>query len=243
MDTSNRQVGKDKVSDRVAMVANLKKVGCDELTSKEWVELIGVALKHAKPHFKYVPHFLPVIERSVNVFHLRPVSAIDRWRVPGSWSRDSYDINIPDPSDDSSTAGVLQAFRVDAKVVEICEISYCPEQNKSIKVMLNMHGIFILAYCQRSIGVFAARSPVVYNVEILSSDIQLEKVISQFPQIGPLTLFAVSAIINDAYEKKIEVLENLNGAGQRLHAICANVNMCDGHFIQKHPWGVSDGES
>lgn len=248
MDTSNRQVEESSertvtvTSDRVAVIANLKRIGCEELMSEEWIDLINVALVHAKPHFKYLPFFLPVKQRKLKHFCFSMNYAGDGKEYEDSfWSEDDFIVKSDSPPD-----GTLAAVVESAKVVQICEVSSDKEDRcKSMKVLLNTHGVFILAHCRypepEKGRRFVSGTPTIYCVEVLPEISSLKPFITVYPQIGPDTLFAISAMVNDTYKKRSEDLRNLDCIGKRLRAICNNVNAGHGHYIQRWPWGVSDG--
>jgi len=245
MDTSNRQ-GSEGIeeavetilmaSERVAVVANLKRVACDELTPQEWVELINIAIAHAKPHFKYLPFFLPASSRKLSRFYLHRCCNSTGDNFEGSWSNKKFICDLLPESDET-----LKAFIINCKVIEICEVSGHEGIQRSMRFLMNDKGVFIRAYCYYAemIGTdhrFHGTSTI-EKVDILQEG-DLENAIADYPQIGPRTLFAISHMVNATYAEKLRVLEGLNFVGRKLKAICVNVNLDDGHYIQKYPWGV-----
>jgi len=248
MDTSNRQ-GREGVgetgevtvmaSERIAVVANLKKVGCDELTPQEWVELIDIAIVHAKPHFKYLPSFLPAISRTFSRFYLHRCCNSTGDHFQGSWSNEKFICDLTPESD-----GMLKAFIIDCKVIEICEVSGSEGIQRSLKFLMSDKGMFFRTHCyyEEMIGIKHRfnGTPTVESVEVVWKD-DWAAMIKDYPQIGPRTLFAISHMVNATYAEKLRVLEGLNFVGKKLQAICGNVNLGDGHYVQKNPWGVSYG--
>jgi hypothetical protein len=251
MDTSNRQssgavVGQgseteDTLSDLVARVANLKKVGCDELSPKQWAELINHALKLTKPHFKYLPFFLPAKGEKLFRFDLERSLSWSKsciGNVKCSWLPEAFSGFIFRKFKGSPSDGELMAFRDHAKVVEICEVSgSVHDRSASTKVLLNDTGVFVYAHCRRPGGSFSVK-PIIYDVKIFPRDNYLEGAINAYPQIGPRTLFVIALMLKDTYEKKLAVLNNLNLVGKTVEAICANVNVDHPHYVERYPWGT-----
>jgi len=245
MDSSNRQENSKmndetmvQVSERVAMVANLKKVGSDELTPQEWMELINVALVHAKPYFKYVPLFSKIwgVEK-IKKFHLaRGSTHSNNECIWGEWLDASFQI-----TDEKRDPVLLACCQSSNKLVQILELSDRHDQKKSVKFLMNSEGVFIVAACTRP-GPNFNGIPTITTARPISDDYLLE-MITAHPQVGPDTLFAISSLLNDTYQQKLSVLDNLGHANKKLAAICANVNICNGHYVMKYPWGYGDGSN
>lgn len=215
-----------QLSDKVAIIAGLKKVGCDELSPKEWVELINLALARAKPYFKYLSFFLPTIERTLTRFHLSGGFVGERWHWSiGAFQTDSRDIG-------AFLSGVH-------KVVQICEVSDPSDKRKSKKFLLNLNGVFMFALCQRTGRQFDSM-PRIYKLEMVNGDHLLESAIIQYPQIGPMVFFALAAMLKDTYAKRLQAIENMGIAGQELGTVCNKLVLAE-HYVEKYPWGVSDG--
>jgi hypothetical protein len=242
MDSSSRQVncgsfeGSDKVevqaSEKVAIVANLKKVGCDELTPEEWVELINIALIYAKPHFRYLPFFLPTKDKKICRFHFSRNFSGGVHHVKCCWSEETFDI----------TNGGETPFETlaKAKVIQLCEVACPPELETSARILMDTHGAFFYVSCIYQNGNF--KPPMIRAVQTICGREPLIDAIKHYPQIGPRALFAISTMVSETYKKKLEVLKELDSLGKTLGAICANVEV-KGHYVEKHPWGVSDGSN
>jgi len=235
MDTSNRQDGavaeeSDRVevtvSERVAIATNLKKIGCDELTPKEWVEIIDVALAHAKP-LKYLPFFLPIDERNLSCFHLVRTGESLR----SSWFNRTFYTG-------ASGLGILRG----AKVIEICEVSHLLERKLSIKIIMDTRGMFFYASCVREDKNFCG-TPTIYEVHTICGKEPLEDAIIHYPQIGPRVLIAITEMYKYSLQEKMKVVDRLKIVTDKLNAICANVDMGWGHYCEKFPWGVIDSSS
>jgi hypothetical protein len=241
MDTSSRPGSEEdvtaEISERAAIVAGLKKHGCDELSPKEWAEIIGVALAIGKPRFEYLPTFLPPSGKKLKCFHLsRRISHQDKEFCEGGW----LDRELHYYSNCATDGSVLAYVTNTNRVIQICEMSRGTDKLASTKVLLNTKGVFILARCSRPKvdGSSLGGAPVLNSVDILSDQDQLIKTICHYPQIGPLTLFAISTMVNDAHRMKLKAAQTLGWAGERLNAICANVDMTGGRFVQRFPWGL-----
>jgi hypothetical protein len=129
----------------------------------------------------------------------------------------------------------------DAKIIQICEVASPPDIEKSVKVIMDNRGLFFYASCIRQAGNFAA-PPMIGDVQTICGVEPLVDAITHYPQIGPRALFAISTMLNDTYKKKMEVLHELGFSGKKVGAICDNVEI-KGHYVEKHPWGVSDGSN
>jgi len=237
MATSNRQNGAVEnngrtlvhiSSERVAMVANVKKVGCNEFTTQEWIELITIALAHAKCHFKYLPFFLPVSGGKINCFSFSRGEY-----VHGEFREEKLSI---DP-----LAFTLYDFSRNVKAIQICEVSEPTDTRLSVKFLLNSHGVFYRACCRR-LGSNVLEAAEIYRVDISMINQDVMKVaLDAYPQIGPNILFAISLMHAKTYEKKLGHLTNIKFASDKLAAICANVDVGCDHYVQIYPFGVSDG--
>lgn len=248
MDTSNRQqaevgieTGKDKAAtgtnlEKVAIVANLKKIGCDELSPKEWVDLIKITLHHAKPFLKYIPLFLPVGEKRLKHFFISHSYSLRGIYVGGNWLDGEFLFSEP--------VDATLAALVTTKAIVVCEASHPTDRELSKKVMLTSQGVFVLVYCKRRLGdrqAFTTGKPILYEAIIIHDDLPLETLIAEYPQVGPDSLFAISSALENTYAQKMADLENLGRVSKHLRSIRDNLDFAHGHYLNKYPHGVSDG--
>lgn len=242
MDASNRQIveatGKSgdtavTVSGKVALIAGLKKIGCDELSSLEWVQTIKLALGHAKPHFKYIPRFLPMKQGKINRFNLSLIHQ-DKYEI-GWLNQESFTLALkPGKPIDSAVLRLLGS----AKVVEICEVCV---QGGSGKILMDDHGSFFWAFCCRSKNhATGAETLTIDGADELPDD-RLRLVVGNYPQIGPRVLFAIATMLKEDRDRRLALIAGESSASDAVEKMCANVDMFDNHYSEPFRWGFMNG--
>jgi len=229
MVTTNRQIGVNgsesgendvagvTASSRVAMLTGLKKKKdeCRDLNPREWVQLINIVLTRTKARFPYTPYFKAAIHCDFKTFILKRVSTTQGDCFEGRWQDDHLYVatGITGAIADGKIRPLLGQNH---KMLQVCDITLDEEGSKTIKVMLNTNGVFILFHCNRSGDLKSSA----YDVDSVSGDGPLELLFTSYPQIGWSTLYAIASMFEDDYIEKISRLEKSAEAGRYVLGIC-----------------------
>lgn len=231
MDTSNRQEGGShddrvvtlKLSERVAALTNLEKAEVSDLSPKEWVEVIKVALAHVKTYFNYIPYFRPTSGLSFQAFELH---------LNGSRFLEAFWREVSLSVEPTSFGPILHP-RVSAflesrtKALEV----FCLHAHVSQRIMLNSEGVFVAVICHSPHS--SVEPTIIDDVQVILGDEGLEKLFTLDSRIGHSTLFAISSALSETYRKKIMDLSRLRHAGDKVRGICNNFRVNDMPYI--HP--------
>ena len=208
-------------SKQVASIAGLlnNKVACDLLDPGEWIELLRVVMFYVKPHLRHASHFLPINRGVVKKFLFRRECSQSNEYYFGEWHDDN--LTIP-PSNDFLTV----------KVVEICEVTVINVRSRSYKIFLDNCGVYYSGTCSHDNSITS-----MYATSVLAEN-QLASFIKCYSQIGPLILYAMRTIFDEECARLSEICKRKNEIANKVQAICANIDLSDGHYVQNYPWGI-----
>lgn len=231
MVTTNRQAEEKggestevTASGRVALITGLKKKkdDCRELDPREWVQLINIILARTKARFLYTPYFKTAVYCDFKTFYLKRVSTTQGDCFEGRWQDDH--LYIANGITGAIADGKIKPLLGNQKMLQICEITLDDvreitlddEGSKTIKVMLDTNGTFILFYCNRSRDLKSAA----YDVQVINSDGALQLLFTSYPQIGWSAMYAIASMFEDDFIEKRSRLEKSAEAGRYVLSIC-----------------------
>ncbi len=240
MVTTNRPDGEEKggdgkvemvLTEKVAIVAGVKKYSCDEFTSEEWVQLIKVFLVSAKPRLKHFNLFRKAKDGELNSFRLESnISCVGEGPIKCYWATECFQFRMGFCSKE------FMMFEA-SKIIEICEVSLPGKLGQSSKFLMSNNGIFFKVNCSR----IAADNPMIYEITLVDDDFRLKCMIDSYPQIGPLTLYALKTMIRDTRRDRLKIDKELADIEEVYENACSKIKMFDGHYVQKYPYGFSGG--
>jgi hypothetical protein len=232
MDSSNSQEGKDTkliLSDKVAIISGLKKVGCDELSPQEWYDLFKVVFVYCKADIEYIPLFRFLEgDNSINCYFLKGTDEFvfdERTR----WSEYKYRI-----SDQMKSDPKIKAL-TRTKIVEICRMQL-DDVNIVSAVLTNAGVICMTKLFEVNYEFFIS------DVDIIDDEKEVIKFFESYPQMGPSLVFAFVSMYRLTLAEKRRHIASLEKRSDILTEIRSRIQ-ADGHTTFHFPWGQSDGST
>jgi len=245
MDTSNSQMGQSSVEDggevesrnvfegcseRVGLLTSVRRIGCTELSPKEWADAINILMIQCRPLLQYI--FTPEYDLKDNgklkVFRFIPnFGCRDFVSTCTHWSEQK--VKLADKA-----SPFARAFKAGGRrVFEFCYTS----------ALVGVGNRFLLTDKSQILCLECIRNDLQPS-EILITDCCIVKnivmLIEKYPQLGPHFALALASIFSLAVENKESKMCELRATRDHLVGFFGKL-IKEGSYLEKNPGMMSEG--